>query len=111
MTETFAWPVQHSDTGEVTYRVRTAQFGDGYSQVVGDGINNQTQSWPVSYTGTREAVLAIKAFLDRHGGYRSFRWVSPLGELGLYRAASANIQTLGGGKLKITSTFEQAFAT
>ncbi|CDH06176.1 hypothetical protein XBO1_2160001 [Xenorhabdus bovienii str. oregonense] len=25
------------------------EFGDGYKQVVSDGINSETQSWPYSY--------------------------------------------------------------
>lgn len=39
--ETFTWCPMVEPTVTITQRVMKAQFGDGYSQAVGDGINNK----------------------------------------------------------------------
>ncbi len=52
--ETFTWPTQHGDAPEITYRVRTAQFGDGYKQEAGDGPNNKEDSYPITYSGQKK---------------------------------------------------------
>ncbi|WP_241001703.1 phage tail protein, partial [Pseudomonas viridiflava] len=52
----------------MSYRVRASQFGDGYKQQVGDGLNNKLDSYPVTFSGTQERVLSIMTFLDRHAG-------------------------------------------
>ncbi|SFB18910.1 Phage-related protein [Azotobacter beijerinckii] len=107
--QTFNWPAQHGDSPDISYRTRTAQFGDGYAQVVGDGINNKVQSHAITWTGAKETALEIMAFLDEHAGYKAFLWRSPLGELGLYRCRKPVPTPLGGGIFRISATFEQAF--
>ncbi|MCP5854454.1 phage tail protein, partial [Klebsiella pneumoniae] len=48
MADTFTWCPYIEPTGSGTFRVRSAQFGNGYRQVAGDGINNEVQSWPLT---------------------------------------------------------------
>lgn len=84
--ETFTWRTLTEPTGTVSYRVKTAQFGDGYSQAVGDGINNKVQSWQLEFAGIDKEVFSICEFLDKHMGYKSFLWTPPGGEPGYYRA-------------------------
>lgn len=107
--ETFAWSPLNEPQGDITYRARTAQFGDGYAQVVGDGINNRQQSWPLTFTRRKEEAQAILDFFDRHAGYRAFLWTPPLGQLSLFRVTQHTLRPLGGGLYTITATFEQAF--
>ncbi|PVZ19919.1 MULTISPECIES: phage tail protein [unclassified Pseudomonas] len=107
--ETFTWPVQTGDAGEITYRVRIIQFGDGYTQTAGDGPNNKEQSFPITHTAPKAKMLEILNFLDRHGGARAFLWTNPLGELGLYRCTDPKPTPMGGGVFKLTATFKQAF--
>lgn len=107
--ETFTWPVQSGDAGDITYRTRRSQFGDGYAQTVADGPNNKEQSWPVSHTGSKKAVSEIMAFFDRHAGAKAFFWSTPLGELGLYTCSDPKPTPMGGGQFKLTATFTQAF--
>lgn len=107
--QTFNWPTQYGDSPEIGYRTRTAQFGDGYAQAVGDGINNRVQKHPITWTGAKEEALEILAFLDEHAGYKAFLWQTPLGELGLYRCKSHTPTPIGGRLFRITCTFEQAF--
>lgn len=107
--ETFTWPVQNGEQGDVTFAVRTKRFGDGYEQSVGESLNNRSQSWPVTYTGTKERVKAVKAFLDRHKGTKAFLWTPPLGELGLYKCTGYQPSNRGGLIYALTATFTQTF--
>lgn len=107
--ETFKWPVQTGDAADITYRVRTSQFGDGYKQSAADGPNNKEQSFPVTHTAVKSRILEIKAFLDRHAGSKAFLWTTPLGELGLYTCADLKYTPMGGSAFKMTATFTQAF--
>lgn len=86
--EVFQWSPRRNPQAEVKFRVLRAQFGDGYEQVVGDGINNRTESWPLSFFGSESEIRPIKDFLDRHGASRAFLWTAPL-EQTSYRAGDA----------------------
>jgi len=107
--ETFTWPTQHGDAPDITYRVRTSQFGNGYKQDVGDGPNNKEDSYPITFTGTKESVLQIMEFLDRHAGAKAFLWTTPLGQLGLFTCKNPVPTPMGGIAFKLTATFERAF--
>lgn len=107
--ETFTWQIEKGASGDITQRVRSKQFGDGYSQTVSDGINNKQQSWPYSHTGSKERVKDIIAFLDRHKGAKGFLWTPPLGELGLYKCNGYKPVHKGGNVYTLTATFEQTF--
>ncbi|CAG9184298.1 phage tail protein [Cupriavidus respiraculi] len=109
-TETFTWRPVNTAAGQVTLRTRTAQFGDGYSQAVGDGLNNKVQSWPLQFAGLKAEIQAIQDFLDRHGGYRSFLWTPPLGVQGMYRVPEYSPAADKGGIYTLSATFVQAFA-
>jgi phage-related protein len=60
-------------------RVLTAQYGDGYEQRVGDGINTVRQIWRLNFSATQADITAIDAFLTAKGGVDSFTW-TPSGE-------------------------------
>ncbi|SEJ31542.1 Phage-related protein [Azotobacter beijerinckii] len=108
--ETFTWAPALDAQGETAFRTRTAQFGDGYAQVVGDGINNKQQSWPLTFIRKGAEAQAILDFFDRHAGYKGFLWTPPLGQLGLWRVSTHSLRPMGGGLYTIAATFEQAFA-
>ena len=107
--ERFIWETEKGAEGDVVQRVRTKQFGDGYEQSVEDGLNNQSQSWPLVFTGAKPRVMLIKAFLDRHKGAKAFLWTPPLGELGLYKCKGYKPVHRGGQVYAITATFLQTF--
>ena len=108
--EIFTWCARINAAGEAKFSTRKVQFGDGYTQVSGNGINNRTQSWDLTFTGNETMIGAIQAFLDRHGGVRSFQWKPPLQAVGLYRSSdSYKPVALGAGLYDLTVTFEQAF--
>jgi len=107
--ETFTWCPKVEPTSTPDYRVRRSKFGNGYEQVVGDGINNKTDSWPVTFVVGEAVALQIKAFLDRHAGFKSFLWTPPLGELGFYRATAPSVTPNGAGIFTLNTTFTQSF--
>ena len=107
--ETFTWCEKLGATSSPEYRTRSSKFGNGYEQVVGDGPNNKVEVWPVTFVVSEAVAIEIKAFLDRHGGYKSFFWTPPLGELSFYRASAPSIAPNGAGFYTLTSTFTQSF--
>lgn len=107
--ERFTWQIEKGAEGDISQRVRSKQFGDGYSQSVSDGINNKSQSWPFSYTGKAVTIKQIIAFLDRHAGAKAFLWTPPLGELGLYKCTGYKPAHRGGDVYALTGTLEQTF--
>jgi phage-related protein len=108
-TQTFTWAPLVQPVGTITYRVLKAQFGDGYAQTGADGINNETQSWPLVFRGLDSKISAIRDFIRARQGYQSFFWTPPLGVQGYYKCTGHTIRPLGGGKSELTATFEQSF--
>lgn len=107
--ERFAWPTGRGEAPEISYRVRTSKFGNGYAQNVGDGPNNKEDSYPITCVGQKATAREIMEFLDRHAGAKAFLWTTPLGELGLFTCKNPSPTPMGGGAFKITATFERAF--
>ncbi|MGX5725680.1 phage tail protein [Metapseudomonas otitidis] len=110
--ETFDFPVLVGASGEVRQAVLENRFGDGYVQRIGVGLNNQSQQWSVSVTGTfgqRNDIAPVRAFLDRHQGWRSFLWTPPGGEQGLYIANGYRTRAQGNGVFTLSWIFEQSF--
>lgn len=56
--EHFAWRIKASSQPTLKSKdtVRTAQFGDGYKQVSGAGMNDETLSYEFSFTGEPQTV-------------------------------------------------------
>jgi len=109
MANTFTWCPYIEPTGTGTFRVRSAQFGNGYRQVAGDGINNETQSWPLTFRGSESDITEILNFLREAKGATPFNWTPPLGEAGLYTCATWGLTPHGAGIYTLTATFEQYF--
>jgi phage-related protein len=55
-----------------TARVLSAKFGDGYSQRVGDGINNINKALSITSIVTSSVKDTINTFLEARGGYEPF---------------------------------------
>lgn len=108
--ETFTWCPKIEPQGTITHRTKSAKFGDGYQQVAQDGINNKSQSWPLTFVGGAALITSIRDFLDRQAGAIPFNWSAPLSESALYRCpAGYTLVPNGGGIYTLTATFEQAF--
>ncbi len=112
MPDTFTHCATPDTNGTVTLRTRVAQFGDGYSQAVADGINNNVNAWALTFRGLLADMRPIAAFLDAHAGYVSFYWTPPglTAVQGLYRAPSYTLQPGGADTWTLQTTFQQVFA-
>lgn len=109
MAEKFTWRATGQPSGTATFRRLTAQFGDGYRQVAGDGINSKVQSWPLTFAGSMKEMQAVTAFLDKHAGIASFLWTPPFGTEGYYEAPAYSLNPVGGDVYTVSVTFQQVF--
>jgi phage-related protein len=110
MTDTFTWKPLTNATGTSALSLLSAQFGDGYSQDVSDGINPETQSWPLTFAGTATEMQAIVDFFRSHIGQRFF-WTPFLGTQGLYMVPAAGWTiNEASGIYTVTATFQEKFA-
>jgi len=109
MTTTFTWKHDAKPTGTKTFRVLKAQFGDGYEQTAADGINNASQSWPLTFTGRSARIAQIEAFLDARAGAQSFLWTSPRMVQGYYKCPSYESRHLGSDVWQLSATFNETF--
>ena len=111
--ETFSWRIQAASQSPTksTDNIRKVQFGDGYSQVSGNGINEESLSYEFSFSGDVKTALDIYNFLRRHKT-KSFAFKPPFGELALWRVGANTLQQTPLSKkiISVTATFEQAFA-
>lgn len=111
--EVFSWPIQSAGqpATKIKDSIRKAQFGDGYTQVSGSGLNPEMLTFDFSYSGKNEVGLEIYAFLRRHKT-KSFSFKPPFGELSLWRVQADSLQKIIKSKtvIAISATFEQAYS-
>jgi len=109
--QTFSWSAHSEPTSTTQYRVLSAQFGDGYKQSAGDGINNEVNSWPLTFKGLEHEIKPIRDFLRSHKGYKPFYWKPPLEtEAFLFEVTEFSVVPMGGRAYTLTATFVQRFA-
>lgn len=112
MSETFSFGTRVGASGEVKQRIWTNEFGDGYAQAGGTGINTQSQEWAHQAVGSLESgkeLRQMRDFLDRHEGYKSFLWTPPGGAPGRYRVNGYKLDPKGAGIFSISFTMKQVF--
>ncbi|CDG90566.1 phage tail protein [Xenorhabdus bovienii] len=107
--ETFNWSPRTSTSATVDFKIRKAAFGDGYTQVSGEGIHPRSQKWALDFVGNEKYIRAILEFLDRHQGHKSFIWKPPLSDTGLYRCEGYKTSALGGKNYSLSAEFVQAY--
>lgn len=112
--ETFTYAPRVNPVGDHSFRIREVQFGDGYKQSVGDGLNTELQSWSLTFIGNWQRITEIRNFFKRHGGYKAFKWTTPNFDVGLFTCNKYQVTALGKNARKdhmyqLTATFEIAF--
>lgn len=107
--EIFTWSPRTGPTGSERWRVLKTQFGDGYTQLVADGLHTERQTWPLSFTGEESYIKAIRDFLRRHKGSKPFTWTPPMSDPALFRCEEVDLTPHGDGIYTLTATFEQHF--
>jgi len=112
MAEVFIYDVQLGADGDVSQSTWENEFGDGYVQAGGIGINTKRQVWNLTHTGSLEEgdeLPLVQAFLDRHEGYKSFLWTPPGGVQGRYRCTGYKSRPQGGTLYTLTFVFKQVY--
>lgn len=107
---TFTIAPDFSSSVTVEPRVLRSQFGDGYQQRVGDGINARAEKWSLRFSArTATERDAILAFLVARNGIESFDWTSPSGTVGKFVCPAWNYTPDSAATNTVTATFEQVF--
>lgn len=106
---TWTWSVDKGANVDHEISVKVARFGNGYEQVVGDGLNNVRQIWNIEKFGTQEQVFPAYNFIKEHRGAIPFQWETPLGEQILVRCQEYKMRHRGDLAYTLTATFEQVF--
>jgi phage-related protein len=57
--------------------VRRVQFGDGYSQRLVYGLNQDPKEWTLEFNITETEAAEIETFLEARGGAEAFDWTPP----------------------------------
>ena len=108
---TFIIEPSYSANQSQSPRVRVAQFGDGYSQRVGDGINLLARQWSLVFNGNAAEMDAVEAFLETESGITSFDWQPPTGSAGKFACMAWNRSIAGFNNESVTATFTEVFGS
>lgn len=106
---TFTWSPAPGASETVMPRVKSAKFGDGYEQRVGEGINTRPRSWSLTFLGPTARTDAIAAFLEAADGVASFDWTPPYGPAGKFVCRSWSRTVPALVIQGISATFEEVF--
>jgi phage-related protein len=107
--DTFTFRPDKAAPAEFTQRTRSAQYGNGYMQEAGDGLNTESQSWFLTFTGDKARIISIRDFLRSQKGYKAFIWSTPLDGPLYFKCRAYNPAPMGGAAWSLTATFEQTF--
>lgn len=78
--ETFHPPIAPSpgSSQKPELKLLKAEFGEGYTQSVGDGMNHIRKVFDLKWDAlTDDQAVTIEAFLERHGGTKPFLYQHP----------------------------------
>lgn len=109
---TFAWIPSYQSPKKTKFRLLRNKFGDGYEQRVGDGINNDEESWNLVFNTVDDATAtAIEAYLKVRKTGESFPWVPPFLNPGAVSikviCTEYQINPANYNSYDITATFER----
>lgn len=102
-----AIPPQSGAEGDVRYALETVQFGDGYKAIIGQGMNEEEDSWPLIWRGTESEILPIRDFFTSHKG-ESFYWTPPGGVQGRYVVMGHRLLS-EGVNYQLSAVLERAY--
>lgn len=108
---TFTWTPDFGAQAAYKPRVRTAKFGDGYEQRVGDGINTGTDRWSLTFAArTDSETSSITGFLSSRNGIEAFNWTPPTEGSAIVVVCREWNKTIDRNNLNtVTATFERVY--
>jgi len=113
MALTIFTPPQEPNIGSTkttNTRILRADFGDGYSQRAGDGLNAIKLTLNLSWSALPVADAdTIEDFLTARAGYEAFKYTKPRGTEKKYICVEWNREYSYPNHDKITAVFEEVF--
>lgn len=108
---TFTYTPDFGARAQEKPRVLSSQFGDGYQQRVGDGINTNKRQWALTFAARTDSERdAILSFLRARNGVEAFDWTPPTGAAGRWVCQEWDTQLDRAGVNTVTATFVEDFA-
>lgn len=94
-----------------TFRIRRAQFGDGYEQRAPDGLNYVRRSWSVTWSVIpEESRDMLMDFFRQMAGVYSFEWALPrTGEMVRVTCEDPTSVHDSFSNHTVTATFKEVF--
>jgi phage-related protein len=89
--------------------VRTVRYGDGYSQRLRYGLNQDAKQWSLTWEVSETNADTIETFLEARAGAESFDWTTPDGSTGKWICQQWNKTIPYVNRATITATFIQVF--
>jgi len=107
---TFTFTPSFEATESSKPNVRQVQFGDGYSQRLTVGLNQNPKEWGLVFSERTDTERDnILAFLDARAGAESFDWTPPRGTAGKYICEEWQVTLRAYNFNTIQATFRQVF--
>lgn len=88
-------------------RVFVQQYGDGYSQRAGDGINTTPDTWDVEFRGSSTTIGGYVTTLESKAGHTYFTW--SYASTQKWVCKQWTYSHLGHDVYSLTATFEEVF--
>lgn len=109
---TFNPPIEPSPGTSVspTFKLKKAEFGDGYTQTTRDGLNHIKRVVQLEWETIAQAEAAqIVAFLDQMGGDTPFAYAVPSDVQRTWTCNDYSSRFLGAGRVSLSAKLEQNF--
>lgn len=107
---TFTYTPSFTATEQSQPKVRSTQFGDGYSQRLRYGLNTDPKSWRLTFLNRTDTEREnILAFLEARAGVEAFDWTPPRGGAGKYICSEWSMDMLNCNNNTITATFAEVY--
>lgn len=105
----FTWTPTFGSEVATKPRVNLVQFGDGYEQRIGDGINTMPRTWTLVFNVDGSVGDAIDAFLRGQAGLTAFDWTPPTGAAGKWKCGEWKRVVGEKGVQSVSATFVEVF--
>jgi len=111
MADDFTYIPAYGSSNKKAPRIIMAKFGDGYEQRLGDGINNDPDTWTLHFKGRSDTDAdSIESFFHGQGAWDSFTW-TPIGSSTQkkFRCSSWSRNYMGPNANDIEAEFVEVF--
>ena len=96
-------------TNEEKQSINRTKFGDGFEQRTTIGLNSSPMNFSLNFTRDLKTVNAMRLFLKKKQGTKSFIWKNPLAETARYVCVEWSVSREDPAVLKLVAKFEQVF--